>query len=152
MELPIDINIERSPSPAVMQRALKVLCPELAQELTSKITPLSSEKSLIETVYASIISKYTDLDRTDTCILFTAVVYRIYAPAVFLGEGFCKLPIGIRDEAARVSGFISPEMINYFLEMAKVYVTRPYFEARVKDLIEEAGLNYQDLNITHDFK
>lgn len=120
----------------VVARALAQLNPNLYREYQDQVTPMLTNTRHIADMLQAIQSNHPELDQTDTRIFFTALVYDAYCPASFLPKAAQRLPIGIRDEAARVLGYSNPENINSWRGIAAAYMKNPKFRLRVNAIKE----------------
>lgn len=106
----------------VTARSLRQTHPDLYNQILESVTPMLSNLGHISSILSHIQVMFPDCDNTDKMLIFTSVVYDCYCPASYLPKAGMKLPIGIRDEAARVAGFINPEMLNYYHQISKSYM------------------------------
>jgi len=94
--------------------------PMKAYSIVQEFKPKAKHTRFVEHIYNDAMNTFADEGIEEVRSIFVACVYQIYQPLAFLskitdeGDRACgKLPQGIRDEMARLTGFESPEMINY---------------------------------------
>ena len=122
-------------------RAVAVLYPEIAENLLSKVAPITNDKKHIPEIWNYIKNIYPELDSTDKNTLFIAVIYRIYAPAVLVGRHVSKLPAGVRTIVSSLIEQRNPEMVNFFLEYSKVNLKNPRYYKKVHAIIDAVVLD-----------
>ena len=91
---------------------------ERSQAILSKFRRMAKDPKYVELLFNDVQTMYpeeTDKGRMD---IFIGLTYRVYSPLSFLqrtqdGKACGKLPEGVRDEMARLLGFVSSEMINH---------------------------------------
>lgn len=106
-----------------------------------------SDVQHIAGLYQAVKDAHPNFDETDVRILTVAVIYDSYCPASFLPKAAMKLPIGVRDEAARVLGYSNPENINSWKGIASAYIKGREFRKRVeaiKDLFRQYSVRPGD--------
>ncbi|NII81708.1 MULTISPECIES: hypothetical protein [unclassified Pedobacter] len=104
--------------------------------LQEEVTPMLTDLHYIKEVQEVVNSMFPDLDARDKQIYFASCVYYFYCPASFVGTKVQKLPIGIRDEAAKVLGYTNPENINALRTIGEVYMKNPTKRARIEQVKE----------------
>lgn len=119
---------------------MQFLHEDLVRDVVVQITPLSDNQRIIPFAYDNILYFYPDLDKTDLSILFVGVVYKIFSPAAFIEGGLVRAPTGIRQKICDIMQWADPPVCNYYMSMAKVYITRPFFKERVDLIIESLGI------------
>lgn len=128
----------------VIGRSLAIMDPDTYKKYLDSVTPMLSDTRFIEDIYLAIKTNHPTFDETDTRIIFVATVYDCYCPASFLPKATMKLPIGVRDEAARILGYDNPENINSWRNIASAYIKGKSFRARVdaiKDQFKQYSVN-----------
>jgi hypothetical protein len=123
--------------PVVISRYLSQVNPVMYREIEEAITPMLSDTAHIPALLQAVRCQHPNFDETDTRILFTACVYEIYCPASFLPKAAMRLPVGIRDEMARVLGYGNPENINSWKGIADAYMKGKSFRSRVDAIKDE---------------
>lgn len=123
--------------PVVISRYLHQTNPGMYREIEEAITPMLTDLAHIPSLLQAVRLAHPSFDETDTRILFVAVVYDAYCPASFLPKAAMKLPIGVRDEAARVLGYANPENINSWFGISKAYIKGKSFRSRVDSIKDQ---------------
>lgn len=113
---------------------------QLVNDIISKIQPLSEDQSLIQEIYKNILYFYPELDKTDKSILIVAVVYKVFSPIAFINGELARAPNGMRKAVCKLMHWKDETVCNYYLGMARVYITRPFFKERVDTIIESIGI------------
>jgi hypothetical protein len=121
----------------VVARHISQINPEIYSQAKESVTPMLTDMKHIPAMFDKVVEFFPDQDKTGTMLLFVSLVYDSYCPAALLPKSAMKLPVGLRDEAARVSGYPNPEMINYFFSIAKAYMKGKAFRSRVDQVKNE---------------
>jgi len=120
----------------LLGRAISVLYPEIVEAVLPKITPLSSDLTLMPKILEGIDLIYADLEMHDKIILFVAVAHKIYYPACLFDTYVAKLPTGFRDEMARCLGFVSSEMINHHKSFVYPHLKNPRYIDKMQNITD----------------
>ncbi|AMR34171.1 hypothetical protein A0256_23320 [Mucilaginibacter sp. PAMC 26640] len=115
----------------IVGRSLAQIQPDLYKQIEDSVTPMLVDTAHIKSLLHAVRTSHPAFDETDVRILTVAVIYDSYCPASFLPKAAMKLPIGVRDEAARVLGYSNPENINNWRSIASAYIKGRDFRARV---------------------
>lgn len=135
---------------SIMAKALSVLHPEIAEELSNRIMPLSTDLSLIQDILIYVDLVHETMDLADKIILFIIVAHKIYDPASLIGKNISKLPIGIRDEIAKCAGFNSPEMVSHYKKFGIPLLKNPRYRTKVNVIIGHVLPDHQDLKTQYN--
>ncbi|RQO79160.1 hypothetical protein DBR40_05425 [Pedobacter sp. KBW01] len=120
----------------IISRVLQHRDYALYQQLQEEVTPMLKDLTHIAEIYQVVQDMFPDLDSRDKQIYFTSCVYYFYCPASFVGAKVQKLPIGIRDEAAKVLGYANPENINAIRSIGEVYMKSPVKRGKIEQVKE----------------
>lgn len=120
----------------IISRVLQHRNYALYQQLQEEVTPMLTDLSHISEIYQVVQDMFPDFDARDKQIYFTSCVYYFYCPASFVGAKVQKLPIGIRDEAAKVLGYSNPENINAIRSIGEVYMKSPVKRGKIEQVKE----------------
>ncbi|HEY0174943.1 MAG TPA: hypothetical protein VGC08_01110 [Pedobacter sp.] len=115
-------------------KALQVVYPSVFSEVMNMCIPMLEDVKLIPRIYAAIRQNYPDIDRTDESILFTACVYKAYAPATFIGKGVARVRAGVREAMCEVMEWPDKPIVNYYAEISKAYIKTPTVSQRVSSV------------------
>ena len=110
--------------------------PEAARILRMNYTPMLKDNRHVAEIYSVIKEKYPDLDDTDTKILFSACVYKMYSPATLIAAGMQNAPSNMRKSIAEVLGYANGTNINYFQAIARSYVKNKRYIQKIANIEE----------------
>jgi len=96
--------------------------PEVYDNILKICRPCFVNQSIIPQIHEVITSKFPELDKTDTSILFAATVYKAFAPATLLGSGIERAPNGIREKMCELMQWNDAPVVNYYQDIARSYV------------------------------
>lgn len=106
----------------IVGRALAQDNPELFQSLEKKVTPLLTDQVHIEEIFHMVNNLFSDEPEWMRKLLFVSAVYDCYCPGSYYKKSIMKLPIGVRDEVARLLGQNNGTMVNYFRDQTQSYM------------------------------
>jgi hypothetical protein len=130
----------------LLGRVLKIMYPEIAADLLTKIKPLSSDLTLLPKILEGIDLIYEDLEMPDKKILFVAVAHKMYSPACLFDKYVAKLPTGLRDEMAQCLGYVNSEMINFNKSFVYPHLKNPRYLNKMQRIIDYVLGNQQELD------
>lgn len=110
--------------------------PEQVRNLRMHYVPMLSDYKYVPEIYQIIKQQHSELDATDTKILFAAVVYKMYSPATLLAARVQNAPANMRKAIAEVLGYKNGTNINYFQAIARAHVKNPRYVKKIESIME----------------
>ena len=117
-------------------RIANILDHNLIQNIRRNYTPMLTDYALIPAIHARVTEQFPDLDKTDTFILASACVYRMYSPASLLAARCSNAPAGMRKALAETFGYKNGTNINYFQNIARAHVKNPRYVNKIESIME----------------
>lgn len=119
----------------MVAHALKSINRELFELCMAIPMPLLMELKHVEFIVYEFQYQFGKITMINKPML-VACLYRLYNPAHLYGK-FNKLPIGLREEIARVLGYVNPENINAIATSAPAHYKNPRTAKKINDFADE---------------